>query len=103
MRRTSDRLFSGARSLKTADGIRFLCPKCFEANGGPKGTHSIICWQPHVPQTTPPTPGRWSFEGSTLDNLTLVAASSSIRLTGGCMAHFWIRDGEAVPCSPGWR
>jgi hypothetical protein len=79
-----------------ADGIMFLCPKCFVAKGGPMGTHSIICWQPNVPQDTSPTGGRWTMEGTGFADLTLVAASSSILLTGGCNAHFFIRNGEIV-------
>ncbi len=76
------------------DGIRFLCPKCFIANGGAIRTHSVICWQPHVPQTTSPTPGRWNFLGTGYHDLTLQAGSSSIALTDGCKAHFYIRNGE---------
>jgi hypothetical protein len=101
--REDDRHFGRSRSIQKADGVQFLCPKCFEANGGSKGTHSVICWQPHVPQSTPPTPGRWRFEGRGFRTLTLRASSSSILLTGGgCGAHFWIRQGEVVPCGPNW-
>ncbi|HEY1605638.1 MAG TPA: hypothetical protein VGF77_08555 [Allosphingosinicella sp.] len=81
-----------------ADGILFKCPVCFQANGGSIGTHSIICWQPHVSQDHPPTPGRWSFEGSSFNDLTLVAGSSSILLTRGCKAHFFIRNGGIEVC-----
>lgn len=81
-----------------ADGVMFLCPKCFVANGGPVGTHSVCCWQPHVPQTEKPTPGRWAFEGSGYDDLTLVAGSSSVALQGGCAAHFFVTAGAIVMC-----
>jgi hypothetical protein len=81
-------------SLEESDGVMFLCPKCFTANSGPIGTHSVICWRPHVPQTITPKPGRWSFHGSSLADLTLVAGSSSILLTGGCNAHFYVRNGQ---------
>jgi hypothetical protein len=43
-----------------------------------------------------PTPGRWDFQGTGLQDLTLVAGSSSVLLTGGCRAHFFVRDGEIV-------
>jgi len=76
-----------------ADGILFLCPKCFENNNGAIGTHSIICWKPHVPQTTVPTGGRWTFEGTSYANLTL---SPSILIKDCCCAHFFIRNGEIV-------
>lgn len=30
--------------LEEAQGVRFLCPKCFAANGGKVGTHRVVCW-----------------------------------------------------------
>ena len=30
-------------ALTEADGVWFLCPKCFAANGGAVGTHAVIC------------------------------------------------------------
>lgn len=83
-------------SFEEADGVMFLCPTCFENNNGPVGTHSIICWRPKVPQTINPVPGRWEFEGSSLEDLTLIAGSSSIQITGGCNAHFFVRNGEII-------
>jgi hypothetical protein len=81
-------------AIAGADGVWFLCPKCFAANGGPVGTHRIICWAPHVPQTEPPAPGRWHLRGTGLGDLSLVGdAASSVLLTGGCAAHFHVRDG----------
>ena len=80
-------------SLAEADGVMFLCPKCFIANGGPVRTHSMICWRPHVPQTRSPTPGRWEFHGTGLHDLTLVNGSSSVKIDGGCNAHFFVRNG----------
>jgi len=90
--------FRNVATLAEADGIRFLCPKCFAANKGPIGTHGIICWSPSVPQDTRPTPGRWSLQGAGFDDLTLVAGSSSVALTGGCAAHFFVRNGEIIDC-----
>lgn len=81
--------------ITQADGIVFLCPVCFKNNGNSNiGTHSIICWQPHVPQERTPKPGRWKFEGTGYEDLSLVAGSSSILLNGGCNAHFFIRKGK---------
>jgi hypothetical protein len=83
---------------QAADGIKFLCPKCFVTNSGPVGTHAIICWRPHVPAEIVPGPGRWEFEGDSIHELTLVASSSSISLPGpgGCLAHFFVRKGSIV-------
>jgi hypothetical protein len=70
------------------------------------GVHGVICWQPHVPQTMPPVPGRWKFMGTGYNDLTLVAGSSSILLTCTCKpkpgeppckcckAHFFIKNGN---------
>lgn len=82
------------QSKDQADGIQFLCPKCFKANNGPEGTHSIICWAPQVSSNLSPRPGRWTMEGTDFNNLTLKAKSSSVQLTGGCEAHFHIINGE---------
>lgn len=82
-----------------ANGVSFLCPACFTANHGPVGTHLVVCWEPSVPLPPDgphPGPGRWTLNGSGIDDLTLVAGSSSIRLTDGCMWHGWVRDGKAV-------
>lgn len=96
LERVDDHAFQDVGTIDEADGIIFLCPKCFAANGGPVGTHAVICWRPRVPQTTSPTPGRWEFKGSAMDDLTLVAGSSSVLLKGGCNAHFFVRNGEIV-------
>lgn len=86
--------------LSSADGVMFLCPKCFKANGGPIGTHMVMCWFiGRVPDDEVPGPGRWSpsQESTGLDNLTLVAGSSSIHLTGpGCGWHGYVRGGRAT-------
>ena len=80
-----------------ANGITFVCPKCFEANGMKRpGVHSVICWDPSVPQSVSPGPGRWEFVGVSFDDLTLRAGSSSVKLEGGCDAHFFITNGEVT-------
>jgi hypothetical protein len=88
------------KDISEADGICFLCPKCYRENlGTDKGVHSIICWQPHIPESPLIAgPGRWRFEGTGYEDLTLVNGSSSVALKGGCNAHFWVRDGKIVDC-----
>jgi hypothetical protein len=97
LKRIDDNHFQSVDTVAEADGLTFICPKCFEANGKQRpGVHSIICWAPSVPQTTQPKPGRWELIGRSLDDLTLRAGSSSILLTSGCAAHFFITNGEIV-------
>lgn len=89
----SEHKYKCVDKIEDADGISFLCPKCKD---GETHQHSIICWQPKVPQTITPTPGRWNFIGTCYDDLTLKNGSSSILLNGGCNAHFWITNGEII-------
>lgn len=99
-REGADNTFWCTADIKAAAGIMFLCPKCYRDNNGSKvGVHSVICWSPEVPQSISPTPGRWAMHGTGIDDLTLVAGSSSIQLTGKCAAHFWVKGGEIVGLS----
>lgn len=53
-----------------------------------------MCWQPHVPVGLAPGPGRWHLRGEDLATLSLVGVkSSSVLLTGGCRAHFFVENG----------
>jgi hypothetical protein len=87
------------RSVDTigeAHGVIFLCPKCFQANGGSVGTHSVICWSPSVPPEVVPGPGRWNLAGTGFGDLSLVAGSSSVKLSGGCEWHGMVTNGEVT-------
>jgi hypothetical protein len=96
LKRDDSHHFRHVETIGEADGLWFLCPKCFLANGGAKGTHGVICWSPSVPQDTSPTPGRWNLVGSSFDNLSLVAGSSSVQLNGGCSWHGYVKNGEVT-------
>lgn len=90
--------YADVHTLAEANGIEFVCPKCLRDNGMKRpGVHSIICWSPGVPQKEDLVgPGRWQMVGTGYDDLTLVASSSSVFLTSGCHAHFFIRYGEII-------
>lgn len=99
LKREDDHHFQQVDSIEGADGVEFLCPVCFKANNGPIGTHAVICWTPKVPQSTFPVPGRWNLVGTGYEDLSLVAGSSSVWLTGeGCGAHFLVQNGEIKNC-----
>lgn len=85
-------------ALADADGLMFLCPKCFGDNGGPVGTHSVLCWfVGHVADDVDPKPGRWIPSGTGLADLTFVGpAAASVQLLGGCNWHGFVRSGEAT-------
>jgi hypothetical protein len=91
-------------SIAEAQGIQFLCPKCFAANGGPVGTHLVVCWSRSrgTPEDARPGPGRWSISGTSLDDLTLNGdavgggGNRSVLLIGGCAWHGFITGGEVT-------
>ena len=83
--------------INDADGILFVCPKCLAESGERPGVHSILCWTPKVPQELSPGPGRWHLLGTGYNDLSLKGVSNdSVLLTGGCGAHFFVREGEIV-------
>jgi hypothetical protein len=86
-------------AIADAQGVWFLCPKCFLENGSQaEGVHSVLCWTPGVPPSLSPGPGRWEILGTGIDDLTLRASSSSVQITSGCMAHFFVTDGDVRMC-----
>lgn len=80
-------------TIAEAEGIMFLCPKCYLDNGGSVGTHAVICWSPKAPASVPPGPARWTMTGTDYGDLTL---SPSIQITSGCMWHGFVKDGEVT-------
>lgn len=88
--------------MADAQGVQFLCPLCFTKNGGPVGTHSIICWSRSrgIPDDLLPGPGRWLLLGTGLADLTLGPdpGPQSVLLIGpGCGAHFHVTNGQITP------
>lgn len=61
------------KTLDEAQGLIFLCPACFEKNGGARGTHSVICWTRKVPEDLGLNAQRhrYRFEGAGLEDLSL--------------------------------
>ena len=86
-------------ALTVADGVWFLCPKCYAQNGGCVGTHAVICWfVGKVSDDVAPKPGRWTPTGTGLSDLTFVPSagrSHSVLLTAGCGWHGFVVNGDA--------
>lgn len=98
LRRINERQRAHVDTLYEAQGIMFLCPKCYTVNGGAVGTHTVVCWfaDRGVPTDETPGPGRWTPLGSSLDDLTFVGpAAASVNLAGGCDWHGFVQDGKA--------
>lgn len=100
--RGDETFFVDVPTLNEAQGIRFLCPKCFAENGGAEGTHQVICWSRSrgTPEDARPGPGRWALDGTGYADLSLNAdppgTARSVQLHGGCAWHGFITNGEAV-------
>lgn len=93
--------WSHVDDIAVAQGVSFLCPKCFAANGGKVGTHTIVCWSRSrgVPDDATPGPGRWALKGTGYADLTLDGdgSSRSVLLTGdGCKWHGFVTQGEVT-------
>lgn len=84
-------------TVAEAQGIIFLCPKCYAENKGPEGTHSVLCWfkDRGVPLTAEPGPARWTVSGNSYDDLTL---SPSVLIVGGCAWHGFVTAGAVTSC-----
>ncbi len=88
-------------TIGEAQGIWFLCPKCFVANKGPVGTHGVCCWSRSrgVPEDAEPKPGRWRLTGTGYHDLSLMeekGQSRSVLLLGDgvCAWHGFVTAGE---------
>lgn len=83
-------------TITEAQGIEFLCPKCF----GSGGQHAVVCWSRSrgVPDDASPGPGRWTMEGTGYHDLTLngdpPGNARSVLLMGGCAWHGFVTNGE---------
>lgn len=85
-------------TLAEADGVEFLCPKCFQQNAGVIGTHLVCCFfVGKVPDWVEPGPGRWNPSGIGLGDLTFVPPGAvSVALQGGCAWHGFVTNGDAA-------
>ena len=88
-------------TLAEAQGVEFLCPKCFAENGGPVGTHwCSVSFEGRGVADDQGThdaqgqPVRWQVSGTDLSDLT---TQPSILIVGGCAWHGFITNGEASP------
>ena len=88
-------IWTPAATLQDARGLMFLCPTCYVQNGYSNvGVHWNMCWSPDVSQDFHPNPGRWEIVGTGLEDVSLVAGSSSVLCKGDCGAHFFVTRGK---------
>ena len=98
LRYESPTIMGKVDDLTDAQGIRFLCPKCYAANNGPVGTHMVLCWfaDRGVPAEASPGPGRWRPSGDSIETLSFVGpGATSVFLQGGCGWHGFVLNGSA--------
>lgn len=58
--------------ITDAQGVMFLCPRCFREKGE-VGTETVVCWFRNrgVPVGLEPGPARWDVTGTSFVDLTL--------------------------------
>jgi len=85
-------------SIAEAQGIWFLCPLCFQTNGGDVGTHWCEVTFANRGASDEQgshghdgKPTRWDMSGTNFQDLTL---TPSIDLVDGCAWHGYITNGE---------
>lgn len=99
-------------SVEGAQGLLFQCPKCAlgketgeeDNRKFVRGAHYVLCWftnprnAPRVPDDADPKPGRWTFTGNTIDDISFIPGpySNSILLIGGCAWHGFVTNGDAT-------
>lgn len=95
-----DKTFKPVTTVVRADCVMFLCPKCFTANNGPVGTHSIRVdfAGKGVPEDVciHNAEGKdvwWNVTGKDVSDITL---TPSIQLIGGCAWHGFVTAGGIV-------
>lgn len=87
--------------IEEAQGVAFLCPKCFIDNGGKVGTHGVIVGFRNrgapagsLSVNSSGQDSRWDVEGTGLHDLTL---NPSILMSGGgCGWHGFVRNGRVT-------
>lgn len=94
-------VYTVVESLAEAEGIQFLCPKCFILNKGNVGTHLVLCWfEGKVPDDETPGPGRWTPSGTGFHDLTFVPGvkhhAVSVKLDSGCNWHGHVVNGDVT-------
>jgi hypothetical protein len=100
--------FHDVASLAEADMITFLCPACFEKNGGPVGTHSVLVTFAgrNVPddagsRNSKGEPSRWAIAGgSSLDDLVLtpsILLDAERPAAEGCHWHGFVGSSGIAP------
>lgn len=99
--------FHDVATLAEADHIEFLCPACFEKNGGPVGTHMVMVTFAgrNVPDEAGSRgkegPTRWTIAGGTgLDDLVLtpsILLNASQPPEVGCHWHGFVGSSGIPP------
>lgn len=99
--------FHPVATVAEADELTFLCPLCFEKNGGAAGTHSVFVTFAgrNVPDEAGSRdhtgkPSRWNASGRTVDDLVLtpsIALDASRPADKGCHWHGFVGSSGVPP------
>jgi hypothetical protein len=88
LKRASRLRYEHTDDVGEADCLQLQCPACHWADrriGGDNVSHTILLWR---------DPQSWGFVGHDCNDLSVMAGSLAVTLTGGCGARFYIRNGK---------
>jgi hypothetical protein len=99
--------FHTVQSPADADHIQFLCPLCFQKNGGAKGTHGVFVsfHGRNAPdecgsRDSKGNPSRWNISGTSLDDLVLtpsILLDAGQPADRGCHWHGFVGSSGVPP------
>lgn len=99
--------FYDVQTIAEADHVMFLCPKCFERNGGAAGTHLVmVSFEGRdIPdnagtRNADGKPSRWRASGTTVDDLVLtpsILLDAKRKPEEGCHWHGFVGSSGIPP------
>jgi len=104
--KTTVRGYRHVETLAEADGVWFLCPKCYVKNGGVLGTHMIAigfadrdCLPGSYSQDRNGVDTRWNVSGADIDSLTLTPSIdlSQPEIVSCCGWHGFVGSNGVPP------
>jgi hypothetical protein len=81
-------------SLEQAQGILFLCPFCYQKNGGDIGTHSVLVWFRN--RGVIDEEHEWIVSGTGYNDLTLQPSIDLTQNTTQPCWHGFVTGGEVT-------
>lgn len=90
--------FEEVKTLAEADGVQFICPKCFKEDPDAEYPHEVTLWFSSIGKLSEKIQGHpgWNKSGSSLEDLTFVPPGAvSVLIKARCCWHGFVKNGTA--------